>query len=201
MESKLRKLAFFVYDNFAPLIIFLIAEHLVDLKTAIAATVAISLLDLIFRSVKKVKITRLYLFSLVVTVAFGAIDIYSSSPFLFKYESSITNILTAGFFGITLWRGKPLIQEIAEGTMDPDKAKRPDVQQYLKILTFAWTLYFLVKASVYGYVSNRYSIDEAIAFRATVGTTSLLVMIFGEQLIRRPLFRVLQQAGLIISAH
>ncbi len=90
-SSKLKDLLHFVYDNFAPIIVFVVAEHLVDLKIAILACVVFSVADLIFRRVNKHTISSPYWFTLVVSLVFCAIDLYATNPFIFKYESVPTS--------------------------------------------------------------------------------------------------------------
>ncbi len=196
----LRRLSLFAYDNFASLLVFIVAKHFLSLKAAILATLLISFLDLGFRTYKKLTITRLYIFSLVVTICFGAVDVYVTTPFLLKYESVVTNLLTASFFGITLFRGKPLIQEIAEKTLSQEKKNRPDVNQYLRFLTFLWTGYFVLKALLYAYVSYRYSFEQAMAFRSAFGATSVVILLFGEKVLRPYLVRILRTVGLMLPA-
>ena len=199
MKDRVQKLLLFIYDNFAPLVVFYAAEHLISLRGAIVASVVFGIVDMAGRVLRQSSITKLYRFSFVTTLLFGAIDLNSTNPFIFKYESVVTNILTAGFFGITLFRGKPLIQDVAEKTMPPEKAARRDIQDYLKFLTFAWTGYFLIKAGLYAYVSYRYPFDEAMAFRSLFGTATLVIMLFGERLVRKSIYRFLSKMNWIAA--
>src|SRR5262249_33647999 len=139
MAAKLLGLLRFAYDNFLPLIVFLTVKQLLGLKSAIGAAVGLGVVDLVARLLRRAAVPRLYLFSFVVTAVFGAVDLYAATPFVFAYEAAVTNLLTAGFFGVTLLRGTPLIQEIAEKAMEPEKAARADVRAYLRILTGTWT--------------------------------------------------------------
>lgn len=197
MKKRLTALALFAYENFAPLIIFLVAEHLVGFRGAITVTIALSCADFLARVVMKHSPTRLYYLSFFTTLLFGLIDLLSANPFIFQYEAVFTNLLTAGFFGMTLFRGTPLIQEVAVKAMPPEKAARKEIRDYLRFLTLVWTLYFVVKSIVYYYFASRYPIDQAIALRSAVGTASLVVLLFGERLIRKPLFLFLKNRGVI----
>ena len=89
---------------------------------AIFACVVFSVADFLFRRVNKHTIISLYWFTLVVSLVFGAIDLYATNPFIFKYESVATSLLMGVYFGLTLFRGKPLVQQLAEKTMSPEKA-------------------------------------------------------------------------------
>lgn len=197
MIEKIRNLIRFGYDQFGPLIVFLLAEHTVGLKAAIGATVAFALIDLSLRHLRKAKITRLYLFVLSTTVIFGWLDLYLPVPRFFRYESVATNLLTAAFFAATLFRGQPLIQELVEKSSSPETLNRPDVQDYLRTITGVWVGYFIVKAAVYGWVSYHYTYDEAMAFRTLAGSTSLGVLIFGERGLRPRLFALFRALGFV----
>ncbi len=197
MGAKILGLLRFAYDSFAPLIVFLVVKRFSTLVLAIGAAVAFGVVDLLVRLARKAPVSRLYLFSFAVTVAFGVIDLYAATPFIFSYEAALTNLLTAGFFGITLVRGTPLIQEIAEKGLSSQQSARPDVRAYLRVLTAVWTLYFVLKAGFYAYLAARYDIERAIAIRSIVGTVSLAALLLGETVVRRPLFRWLQRRGLI----
>lgn len=198
--SRLAELLGFVYENFAPLVVFAAVNRAAGLRAGIAAAIVFSIVDVAVRLARGKSVTRLYAFCFVTTLLFGAIDLYATDPFIFRYESVATNLLTAGFFGITLFRGKPLIEELAEKTTSPEKMARADVREYLWVLTLVWTLYFVAKAAVYGWVSYRYSIEEAMAFRASVGTVSIAALLFGERLLRPLVIRGLRAVGLVSAA-
>ena len=197
MLNKIKLVIQFGYDNFAPLIVFVVAEHLLGLKPAILLCVIFSIADLALRYFKSLSITSLYLFSTAVGLIFGVIDLNTTNPFIFRYESVATNLLTAGFFGITLFKGKPMIQELAEKFMSAEHASLLHVQQYLRILTMVWTFYFVIKAAIYAVISYRLSIDEALAIRSVFGTASLYVLLIGEKIFRRHLMAGLRYLGLV----
>jgi uncharacterized membrane protein len=200
MRAKLLGLLRFAYDGFAPLVVFLVVKQAFELRAAIAAAVGFGVIDLAARALRKRPVTRLYLFSFLVTIAFGAIDLHAATPFVFAYEASITNLLTAGFFGITLVRGTPLIEEIARKGLSSQQAERADVRAYLRFLTGVWTAYFVVKAGLYGWLGATLSIERAMAVRSLVGTASMVTLLIGETLVRRPLFRFLQRRGILPPA-
>jgi len=191
MNKRLLNFASFAYENFAPLIVFVVAEHVIGFRGALIVTLIVSCTDLVLRLALKHAPTRLYYLSFFTTLLFGAIDLTMTNPFLFKYESVMTNLLTAAFFAATLFRGTPLIQEVAQKTMPPEKASRRDVQEYLRVLTGIWAGYFILKAGVYFYFATHYSLTEAMALRSAVGTLSLVGLLLGERLVRKPLYSFL----------
>jgi len=195
--SPLIKLVGFIVENFGPLVIFMAVEPFGGLKAAIGASLVFGVLDIIVRLSTGREISKLYWFCFIVTGVFGALDLYVTDPFIFKYESVATNLLTAGFFGITLFGGKPLIQEFAERTMPPEKKERKDITNYLWFLTLGWTLYFVTKAVVYAFVSYSFPLTQAMQFRSVFGAVTLVGMFAGEKLARPLLFRGLTRLGLL----
>lgn len=200
MAGKLLALLRFAYDNFLPLLVFVAVKVAFGLKAAIAAAVAVSVVDLAARLVRRAKVSRLYLFTFAVTAVFGAVDLYAATPFVFAYEPAVTNLLTAGFFGITLVRGTPLIEEVAVKTMPAEQAARSDVRAYLRILTGVWTGYFVTKAVLYAYVGYAYDVDRGIAVRSIVGPASVVVLLLGERVVRKRIFAWLQRHGVLPPA-
>ena len=89
MEQKIRDLLKFIYNNFGPLVVFYITKHFWDLKPAIAISVIFSILDLSFRAYRKNPISAILKFSVVMTILFGVVDLYSKESFLFKYEAVV----------------------------------------------------------------------------------------------------------------
>ncbi len=69
-----------------PLAIFWGLMWTVDLKIAIAVGVVLLLGDAAFRYWRGMPITRLYVLSGLLTVAFGAVDLWAETPFMLKYE-------------------------------------------------------------------------------------------------------------------
>jgi hypothetical protein len=53
-------------------------------------------------------------FSLVMTVLFGAVDLLLTQPTFLRYEAAVTNVATCIFFAAGAFGRKPLIMEFAE---------------------------------------------------------------------------------------
>ena len=137
----------YVFLEFGTLIVFWVVLYSAGIKAAIAATVAFILLDGAYRWWRQIPVTRIYLLTSALAVAFGCVDLLATNPFMIKYEAVITNIATGIFFVAGARGEKSLIQEVAErrNTL-PDRA---DVRQFFRLFTLFWAAYFFVKAAVY----------------------------------------------------
>src|SRR5262249_24748539 len=114
MLQKIRALITFALVNFGPLVIFYGTNHFVGLKVAIAVSTAYSVAEITFRLYRKEKITTLFKFSAAMTFIFGIVDHSAQQSFLFKYESSVSNLITGIFFGLTLFSERTIMQEYYE---------------------------------------------------------------------------------------
>jgi uncharacterized membrane protein len=194
--------AFLVWllQNFSPLVVFLVTKSLMGLKPAIVATIIWSIGEMIYLVAwKRERPTAFFYFSVSTTLLFGAIDLYSDNPFLFRYESALTNILMGIYFGATVFIGKPLIQEFAERAKT-ESIDRPGARKYLRYLTVAWSAYFFVKAALYLHLANSsLSIEETTAIRSAFGPISFGIMLGGERLLRPAIFKVLKALNMLPS--
>ncbi len=191
--KKLQSFLVWLFQNFGPLIVFLVTKSVMGLKPAILATLIWSIAEVIYLvGWKREKPSQFFCFSVGTTLLFGAIDLYSDNPFLFRYESVLTNVLTGLYFGATIFIGKPLIQEFAEKAKT-DGIERPGAKTYLRYLTVAWSTYFFVKAGIYLHLANSsLSIEETTAIRSAFGPISFGVMLGGERLLRPAIIKALK---------
>src|SRR4051794_40376139 len=124
--KQLRSLLSFALSNFGPLIVFIAANRAFGLKAAIVLSLGVAFAEMAYRRSRGQPLTLFFKFSLVITVAFGIADLTLPGSSLFKYESAATNVLTGLFFGATLFRGKPLIQEFYEQRTGTEVVMTPD---------------------------------------------------------------------------
>ena len=72
------------------------------------------LIDFIILKTKNKKISALFYLSSGIVVFFGLADLYLQEPFFYKFEAFLTNFIFAVFFGLSLFKEKPIVQEFAE---------------------------------------------------------------------------------------
>ena len=195
-------LVLWILRDFGPLLAFYATNHFFGFVPAIIVSMALSVVNVTVVKLQNQKVTAFLKFSIAVSLLFGAVDLYFKGPFLFRYESVLTNIVTGIFFGLTLWGDKPIIQEFAErqaaakGTTVPIK---PDTVYYFRLCSIVWTAYFFLKAAFYAWVSSVYDLEKALAIRMLVGNVTFYPLLGASIFLARPIIHLLQRAGLAPS--
>ena len=195
--SRLAPLLGFALSEFGPLIVFMAIAFAFGAKAAIAGSVAFIAVDAVRRLRWRIPVTRLYVFSSVLTVMFGAIDLVAVTPFMLKYEAVITNVATGLAFVIGARGAKPMLQELAEKQKNATFPEGADVKRFFQIFTLLWALYFFVKAAFYYYLGLVLPLTEAIALRSIIGSASLGLMILLSVTQGRRLFDLCRRLGLL----
>jgi intracellular septation protein A len=182
--DKFRTLAKIAFENFGPVLVFYAVNHFYGLKPAIAASILYTTAEIISKVSKNKKLTSLFKFSAIMTLVFGAVDLYSQQIFMFKYEACVSNVFTGLFFGASLFSEKTVLQEFREKSGDSKPVTRDRVA-YFKILTAVWTIYFFAKASAYFWMASHMSLEKGLLIRTLLGSMSfyalLLISIFGSK--------------------
>lgn len=195
-------IAAFALRNFGPLIVFFAVNKKWGLLAAIGASVAVAVLEVLWTLARKRKTSRLFWMSATLTVAFGLVDLYLQKSVLFRFEAVISNVLVGGYFGASLFGGRSLLEDFYESGRASGKVKEeapPEVPQYLRIFTVVWTIYFFAKAALYLWIGLVFPLERAVALRSIIGTVSFVVLIGGEQLVRKPLFRFMKGRGWLVA--
>jgi intracellular septation protein A len=200
MRDKLFGAARWVLADFGPLVVFWILVLAAGIKSAIAGSVLFILSDALWRWRRGLTFTRIYLLTSGLTVVFGAVDLLSATPFMLKYESVVTNVVT-GFAFVACARGpRPIVQEFAEQRQGARFENRLDIVRFFQLFTLVWAAYFFVKAGFYLIVGQMMPMAEAMAVRSVVGSASLALMIVLSLTQGRRLFLLCQRMGLLPSA-
>lgn len=198
--EKIKKIAVFVYQNFGPLVAFAMANRVWGLKAAIMVSVGVTVAEIVHYRVAKKELSQFFKFSAAIAVLFGALDLYLDNAFFFKIEATITNLMTAFFFGITLFQDKPLIQQFTEQQGRTSTETSDDKTFFFQFLTLIWTLYFIAKAIIYLWINFNTTTEDALILRMLVGNASFAVMLFISIGLSRPLWNVMQKWKLLPSA-
>jgi intracellular septation protein A len=175
--SRVAPILRFMLSEFGPLIIFWAIALSVGTKGAIAGSLAYIVADGLWRYRRRIAVTRLYIFSSVLTLMFGAIDLFAATPFMLKYESVVTNIATGAAFVNGARGAKPMLQEVAEKQRNLTFPEGADVRRFFQLFTLLWAVYFFVKAAFYYWIGVILPLTEAMAVRSIVGSVSLGLMI------------------------
>jgi intracellular septation protein A len=159
-----------------PLAIFWGLMWTVDLKIAIAVGVVLLLGDAAFRYWRGMPITKLYVLSGVLTVAFGAVDLWAETPFMLKYEDVITSLVIACVLGWGARGEKSMIQKLVEEQHGDAFEDGADIRRFFKLFTLLWAAYFVLKAVAYLWMGAAMPMEEALKVRPVVGMVSLGAM-------------------------
>lgn len=195
--SRLAPLLRFALSEFGPLIAFWALTLTLGAKAAIAGSVIFIIADAVWRYRRRIPVTRLYIFSSVLTVMFGAIDLLAATPFMLKYESVVTNIATGAAFVIGARGAKPMLQELAEKQRSMTFPEGADVRRFFQLFTLLWAAYFFVKAAFYYWLGVVMPLTEAMAVRSIVGGVTLGLMIALSVTQGRRLFFLCRRLGLL----
>ena len=163
-----------------PLAIFWGLMWTVDLKIAIAVGVALLLGDAAFRYWRGMPITKLYVLSGVLTVAFGAVDLWAETPFMLKYEDVITSLVIAGVLAWGARGEKSMIQALVEQQHGDAFEDGADIRRFFKLFTLLWAAYFVLKAIAYLWMGAVMPMEEALKVRPIVGMVSLAAMMLAS---------------------
>jgi intracellular septation protein A len=197
--SRLAALLRFAFFEFGPLAVFLILSATLGVKAAIAGSIAVIAVNSAWRWRRGARFTRLYLVTSGLTLAFGAVDLVSATPFMLIYEAPLTNLATAAAFVVGATGDKPMLQEVAEQRQRETYPATPEVRRFFQIFTLVWAMYFLAKAALYIWLALTMPLPQAVALRSLIGGVSLGLMIALSVTQGRRFFFLCHRFGLLPS--
>jgi intracellular septation protein A len=195
--ARLSALARFVVLEFGPLVAFFILALTLGVKAAIVGSILVIAADAVWRRLRRLAFTRLYLLTSGLTLTFGAIDLFSAQPFMLSYEAVVTNAATGAAFVVGAFGAKPLIQEVAEQRVGKPFPKSPDVRRFFQIFTLFWATYFFAKAVIFFWLAWTLPLTQAMALRSIAGGISLGLMIAVSVTQGRRMFFLCRWLGLL----
>ncbi len=181
----------------ATVILFWTLLWLFGLKVAIAASIVFVVIDSTRRLITRAGFPALYLLTSGLTLVFGAIDLYSKTPFMIKYEAVITNLVIAVTFALGTRGEKSMIQKVAEQQVKEGFPDRADIRAFFKLMTWAWALYFVLRATLYFWMGQVMPIERVLQIRPIIGFASLAVMMVLSFFLGEKLFHLAQRLGLV----
>jgi intracellular septation protein A len=166
-----------ILENFGSIFLFQITNHFYGLKPAIAMALFFSVIQIVVLKLKKKSITPFMMFSFFLVVLFGAIDLLSENATFFKFESATINLIIGGYFAVSLFSNKSLVEVFAEQQGRVTTETSPDKTFFFRLITSVWVLYFWIKSAVYFWISNNSSIEISQIFRMFFGTASFYALL------------------------
>lgn len=163
--------------NFGVLILFKLTKHFWGLQWAIGVSMVYAVAEIAWLKTRKQAITPFMLFSLVVVLVFGALDLWLANEFFMKLESGIMNLIMAGVFGISLFREKSVVEELAEHQGRISKEKTPDKTFFFRLITSIWFLYYILRAVGFTWMNFVMPDGESFILKTLLGTASFYVLL------------------------
>lgn len=161
--------------DFGGVVVFYVLLWTAGLKPAIAGTILFLAVDFVRRRRRHLGFPRIYVLSSALVIAFGFIDLASSSPFMIKYEAPISSLAVGAMFALGA-RGKSIVQELVE-QQAPDAADdSPEMRRFFQLMTAMWAAYFVIKAGVYLWIGEVMTIERALEVRPIISFVSLGAM-------------------------
>jgi len=194
--SRLIAVGRFALAEFGPLIVFWGLALTAGTKAAILGSILFIVADAGWRLRRGLRFTRLYLLVSALTLVFGLIDLWATSPFMLKYEAVVTNVATGLAFVVGALGEKPILQEVAESRGE-EFPVTPEVVAFFRLLTLVWAAYFFLKAAFFLWMALSLPMLEAMALRSVVGSLTLGVMIALSATQGRRLFFLCRRLGLL----
>ena len=165
------------FRNFGPIIMFQSFLYFWGLKPAIVAALIFTFIEITLIKFKKQSLTPYMIFSFSLVIIFGAIDLISDNTIFFQYESAIFSLILAAYMGISMFRKKSILEELAEQQGRISTETYPDKTFFFRFMTSIWMVYFLGKSLGYYFISSRLPVQDFSLLRMIFGTVSFYILL------------------------
>jgi len=142
--------------EFFPLLLFLGTLFLKDIYAAVIVLMITMPIGLAVKSIRSGSVDKMYLWSTVFALAFGALTLYFHNP-LFTYwkPTAFYWVVAAAFLGSTWIGEKPLAQRFF-GLVEGLNLEKVSESQWTR-LNFVWVLFFALAGFLNIYVAYNFS--------------------------------------------
>jgi intracellular septation protein len=173
------------YLDFLPVIAFVGAYWLTDLKTAIWVIMAAVTLQVAITWLVKRTVPRMLLISAVLVVGLGGLSLLLNNDLIFKWKPTVLNwVFAAVFLGSQYIGDRPIVQRLMESVATEPLKLPPAAWRQLNVM---WVLFFLVCGAANIYVAYTFSEPVWVNFKlfGLLGLTLVFVLLQGLWLSRR----------------
>lgn len=177
----------FFLINFGPMAVFMLAYHFWGLKAGVILSILWVAAEGVYLYVRRQKPTSLFMASAAAALVFGSLDLWLESMTFMKLEAGLINLMFAAVFGVSLWKEKSLVQELAEQRVsrqtEPDETADlmetdpTDRDFFFRFLTWVWCGYFLIRAGLFTWLNFTEDFSAAWILRQTIGHVSFYVLL------------------------
>ncbi|MNT19496.1 intracellular septation protein A [compost metagenome] len=199
--EKIKGILKFLFLNFGPLIVFYSINKIFDFKIAVICSIAFVGFEFLYLKISKKTVSSFFIFSSMVVVVFGLLDIFLAQAFFFKLEAGILNLISAVYFALSLFRPKSIIEELArqKGRASTEHKLQKDQTFFFKVLTSVWVIYFVLKAVAYTWMNFTAAMEDSLLYRMTLGPLSFWVLIGLSYGLGSTLWRTLERCQMMPS--
>lgn len=167
--------------EFLPLIVFLAAYLYKDIYFAMIVLMIAMPIGLGIKYYQTRKLDRMYFWSTVLLLAFGAMSLYFRNATLFYWKPTVFYWAAAVvFLGSQLFFEKPLVQRFFELTGELPTEQIPKSQW--RGLNFVWVVFFAIMGALNLYVAYSFSEDVWVKFKVFGLLGITIVFLLGQSL-------------------
>lgn len=173
--------------DFLPIVAFVIAYWLTDIKTAIAVIMVAMILQVLITWAVKRTVSKMLLASAALVVVLGAISLAIDNDLVFKWKPTVLNWAFGAVFLVSRYAGsKPMVQRLLESVAKGEINLLPRDWQRLNLM---WAGFFLVSGAANLFVAYNFSEGIWVNFKlfGLLGMTLVFVMLQALWLSRRSL--------------
>lgn len=173
--------------DFLPIVAFVIAYWLTDIKTAIAVIMVAMILQVVITYALKRTVSRMLLASAGLVVVLGAVSLAIDNDLVFKWKPTVLNWAFGAVFLVSRYAGaKPMVQRLLESVAKGEISLLPRDWQKLNLM---WTGFFLLSGAANLFVAYNFSEGIWVNFKlfGLLGMTLVFVMLQAVWLSRRSL--------------
>ncbi|MCL4790796.1 MAG: septation protein IspZ [Gammaproteobacteria bacterium] len=176
-----------LFIDFLPIVAFVIAYWLADIKTAIAVIMVAMSLQVAITWVVKRTVSKMLLASAALVVVLGAISLAIDNDLVFKWKPTVLNWAFAAVFLVSRYAGnKPMVQRLLESIAKGEINLLPRDWQRLNLM---WAGFFLLSGAANLFVAYNFPEGVWVNFKlfGLLGMTLVFVMLQALWLSRRSL--------------
>lgn len=166
-----------IFIDFLPIVAFVVAYWLTDIKTAIAVIMVTMTLQVVITYVVKRTVSRMLLASAALVVVLGGISLAIDNDLVFKWKPTVLNWAFCAVLLVSRYASsKPMMQRLLESVAKGEINLLPQDWQRLNLM---WAGFFLLSGAANIYVAYNFSEGVWVNFKlfGLLGMTVAFVLL------------------------
>lgn len=165
-----------IFVDFLPVVAFVVAYWLTDIKTAIVVIMAAMAAQVAITYALKRTVNRMLLASAALVIVLGGVSLLINNDLVFKWKPTIFNwVLAIVFLGSRFIGDRPVVQRLMQSVAKEEIVlAAPDWQR----LNLMWVAFFIVSGAANLIVAYRFSENVWVNFKlfGLLGMTLVFVL-------------------------